>query len=325
MGNFQIKITNRVVPHRSATILSITTILIVLCTIALVPCLSKAIPIFVSVAGKIDGTLSYVNISVNKTTRLVKLTSVWENTGSAGCKVLMRADVENEKGIVVYTSWSVLKRVPPGGVATLKNYWYYDDLRGNYSVRLRLYFCDEIKDYGKINVTLPSSETKGHRPIKIKAISYVPEKNTSAIFVRIEFPSNLSKKKLNGVILPLRVMLGDKIYTVVLHKVDIKKDGTKIIIPWDYGILVTKKIPMVLVDTKNGKAYEFVVVTRIRRSESLFDKVVVLVSRFKLWVTTGVFGVVLLFVIRTIKYKKIEQQSIQRKKENMRKKEQKGT
>lgn len=103
----------------------------------------QALDFDVEVGGVIDGNLAWMEIEPG----IVQEASVsWENTGSTGCEVRARMDYFDENSSLVYTGWSEAVPLWAGSQAGLSILSALPG--GNYTARLRVYFCNEIFEYG---------------------------------------------------------------------------------------------------------------------------------------------------------------------------------
>ena len=265
-------------------------ILLVCFSIAFCINFASSVPIFVNIAGDVDGTLAYSNVSILENMSVVEVVSVWENTGSAGCKTYMRIDVEDANGSIIYTSWSNVERVAPGGIATFRNYWFFGNLSGNFTLIPTLYFCDEIKRLNKTTLQINGSNYTNMSVIRVASNSWIYENDPSTINVEITLVNTTSSNLKDFLVLPLTIPPGDKVYAARYRELELEDGVLKLQINWDYGVLTTKKIPMVLIDSSGGKVYRFDVLPQIREEEKRPSlPIVLLIGR----VVGMVFGFIL--------------------------------
>ncbi|RLE10226.1 hypothetical protein DRJ04_09350 [Candidatus Aerophobetes bacterium] len=113
----------------------------VLLVMGLIPAVA-ALDVDVNVESVIQGSLAWINISTKPPQ---KISITWENIGSVGCEVRARADFYNTSKLV-YTGWSRAKPLWPGSHADMDIYSNLPE--GNYTVYVRIYFCNEIFKFG---------------------------------------------------------------------------------------------------------------------------------------------------------------------------------
>ncbi|MFH1127227.1 MAG: hypothetical protein V1718_03925 [archaeon] len=106
-------------------------------------------PIFVSISGKIQGTIDYTNYSsiINGAPQSILMNI--ENIGSAGCITKVRADFYKDARLLK-TSWSEIRAIEPGDHFLFHNYWIPDE-EGNISANITIYQCHELFKREPIN------------------------------------------------------------------------------------------------------------------------------------------------------------------------------
>lgn len=112
-------------------------------------------PIYISVSGKIQAGVDYVNYSASVDGAPQVILMNVENTGSAGCVVKVRADLYKDS-VFLKTTWSEVEALEPGGTFLFHNCWMADvagDIRANISV----YQCYERFEWGQMSFNVVNS------------------------------------------------------------------------------------------------------------------------------------------------------------------------
>jgi hypothetical protein len=102
----------------------------------------EAVLIEVEVPGILDGRFNTIK-HTNKE-GLVKIDAEFYNTGSIPYKVRIRVDVYNQTESI-FTGWSKEKILAPGDRKVFTVY-YYSNLTGNFTAKVRAYYGNEIKE-----------------------------------------------------------------------------------------------------------------------------------------------------------------------------------
>jgi len=151
-------------------------ILIITGFLFLVP-LAKGIDIDISIAEKIDGDIVIMH---SDTGPIQKFYLVWSNTGSVPCLSRARIDVlDGEKRIL--TLWSPEAKLMPSQEVEWK--LYADLPKGNYTIRTRIYHCNEIFPLEEFNITV--KKEKKHEE-KIEIVDYSVKENILEVFLKSE-------------------------------------------------------------------------------------------------------------------------------------------
>lgn len=90
-------------------------------------------------------------ITYDNSSNSVKLVSEVYNTGSIGYKNRVRMEVFNDSKLI-FTGWSKEKVLMPGDKKTFETYWY--EQNGVYSIKMRMYFGNEIKEVKTFDLKL---------------------------------------------------------------------------------------------------------------------------------------------------------------------------
>ncbi len=127
-------------------------IILLVLVLIIFPLLTFAVKIKVSVREKLDFMLEYFNYS--KKSNLLTFQTVVYNPGSVGYKVRLRAEAFKEKERISQ-SWSKEVDLFPGASKTLNFHLYLPD-KGNYSIRIRAYFGNEIEEVKNLTIVVNS-------------------------------------------------------------------------------------------------------------------------------------------------------------------------
>ncbi len=114
------------------------------------------IHVAVSVNSDIDGFISYIDVPPLVQDSYQRFTLVWVNSGSVSCRLRTRADVYGGWGEgrrLLYSAWSAWAPSEPGTENTMYSYWF-PEVDGNYSVDLKIYYCNLIFDGPERNFTV---------------------------------------------------------------------------------------------------------------------------------------------------------------------------
>lgn len=137
----------------------------------------SAIKVEVSVSPKIGGNIPYYNYTpeINKG-ELERIIITWSNTKTIGCKSKARGDIfKKSNGSYEYlrTVWSSIRIVEPGDHADF-NLFFRPDEPGKYLVNTKIYHCNEVYDFRKINFSVKNSSNDYKKEIEIKSIENLP-------------------------------------------------------------------------------------------------------------------------------------------------------
>ena len=112
-------------------------------------------PIYISVSGKIQAGVDYVNYSVSVDGAPQVILMNVENIGSAGCVVKVRADFYKDS-VFLKTVWSEVEALEPGGTFLFHNYWMAD-VDGDIRVNISIYQCYERFEWGQLSFNVVNS------------------------------------------------------------------------------------------------------------------------------------------------------------------------
>ena len=116
----------------------------------------------VDIAETLDGNI--VSLLYDNSSNIVKFTTEFYNTGSIGYKARLKFEIfEGNK--MVFSSWSKEQVMMPGDKQVFENYWYGEG--GVYSVKLKAYLGNEIKQYKKFEVSI-NTDIESESVFKIK-------------------------------------------------------------------------------------------------------------------------------------------------------------
>ncbi len=162
--------------------------------------LIHAIPVVVYISDNIDGNV--INTTKTIDNRILTLNTIWENTGSASCKVYSVMEItpynstNSDKPRYI---WSNPEISYPGSTVLLKNIWFIPSNQ-TYNITQYLYFCRQKKkintyvwNFSKTNIT--KNYTSSLLNITMNAIN----KTTFKISITPNKPIN---KKITLYIIP---------------------------------------------------------------------------------------------------------------------------
>ncbi len=112
-------------------------------------------PIYISVSGKIQAGVDYVNYSASVEGAPQVILMNVENIGSAGCVVKVRADIYKDS-VFLKTIWSEVEALEPGGTFLFHNYWM-PDVEGDIRVNISIYQCYERFEWGQVSFNVVNS------------------------------------------------------------------------------------------------------------------------------------------------------------------------
>jgi len=148
----------------------------------------------VGVTEILDGEVT--SIIYDNSSNVVKFSTEFYNTGSVGYKARIKIEVFNDSELV-FVGWSKEKVLMPGGKEVFDSYWYGD--RGKYSMKVKTYFGNEIKDYKKFEVEL-------NRDITPEDVFEIKDFRTYDNFVIFDIKSKVDTKDV--VIIPSKYTYG---------------------------------------------------------------------------------------------------------------------
>ncbi len=202
--------------------------IIIIALLAILACSSIAfgLTLLIQIVPVVSGYVDYLDYAQDINNSFQKITINWQNSGSVGCNVQVRANILHE-GIYLYTAWSNAESIYPGGYNLFEIYYYDVNGSGNYSAELKIYMCDEIFEGPKINfmmaynnsTNLTETIAKSRNDIKI----YTKSENEK-ITVDITSKKNIS----NFVMFPQKSLPGWRIPAV--HAGNISAGETKTIV-----------------------------------------------------------------------------------------------
>ncbi len=171
-------------------------------------------PIYVAISGKIETTVDYMNYSSTLNKAPQEIIMNIENTGSAGCKIMVRADFYKDTALLK-TAWSEIQGIDPGGHFLFHNYWM-PETEGNITADIRIYQCQEISKSRQIEFFVSNSTFE-------KTDSFaVTESTNTKDEINITIKSNKTLK--NVLVIPREHPLG---WIVEPAKIDIIEPETK--------------------------------------------------------------------------------------------------
>jgi hypothetical protein len=128
--------------------LDLKTIPVILALLSLIPAAS-ALDIGIGINEEIKGNLFDMKITAGPPQKHILL---WANTGSVDCQSRARVEIYNTQDQRVFTAWSHLERLSPSQEAEFR---LYSNLPpGQYTLRIRVYHCNEVFDQNPVNLTI---------------------------------------------------------------------------------------------------------------------------------------------------------------------------
>lgn len=171
-------------------------------------------PIYVAISGKIETTVDYMNYSSAIYKAPQEIIMNIENTGSAGCKITVRADFYKDTTLLK-TAWSEIQGIDPGGHFLFHNYWM-PEAEGNITADIRIYQCQEISKSKRIWFFVSNST------IEETDSFYVTDSANTKDEINITIQSNKTLK--NVFVIPRQHPLG---WIVEPTQIDIIEQGIK--------------------------------------------------------------------------------------------------
>ena len=104
----------------------------------------------VGVSEVLEGNMIYAN--VDDSSNMVRFSTEFYNTGSVPHKARIKTEVYNSTHML-FNGWSDEKDFMPGDKKMFDSYWYADSA-GEYSVKIKVYFGNDIKEYKKIEFSV---------------------------------------------------------------------------------------------------------------------------------------------------------------------------
>ncbi len=226
----------------------------VLGLLIILPTALYAMSISVEIESNVDGRNTFLEFDNSS---LVNLKLDWENIGSIDCNTRLRVDIL-ENSSKVYTGWSKNSALAPGGGDFFEIY-YIPDKTGDYSMDIKLDYCNELVPIASFNFTFNKPEF-GELDLPVK---------TSSTKSEITFILEPDRDLDNAIIMPKDF---PKSWIVNSVKVDNLKKGEPKIVVLEYEpavwipknvtfeIISEGKCRVVEVELKESKDYTFVLI-----------------------------------------------------------------
>ncbi|MFH0929010.1 MAG: hypothetical protein V1818_01485 [Candidatus Aenigmatarchaeota archaeon] len=115
-------------------------------------CTAYAASVEVGISEVMEGKL--ISLSHDNATNIVKFSAEFYNTGSVPYKTRMKTEIIKGDE-TVFNGWSDEKDFMPGDKRMFETYWHATT-SGAYSVKLKAYFGNEIKEYKKVDFVVGS-------------------------------------------------------------------------------------------------------------------------------------------------------------------------
>ncbi len=214
-------------------------IFLILCFLILVGIAQSAL-IEVGVVEQLKGNISSINY--DNSSNLVKFSIEFYNTGSVPYKARIKTEIFNNSNLV-FNGWTQEKEFMTGDKKTLDIYWY-GNYTGEYSVKLRTYFGNEIKDYRKFKISV-------NKIAESESIFEIKNFRTYDNYVIFDVKSNETVK--NVIIIPDNYVSG---WIFEQKRLDnITKDRTKtIVLPYKPSLWIPTNVTLKVI-SNNGKYY----------------------------------------------------------------------
>ena len=121
-------------------------LIFIVCSLLLTS-LAYSASVEIEVSEVLEGKL--IAVSYDNTTNLINISTEFYNTGSIPYNARVETQILKDDEIV-FSGWSQEKEFMPGDKHSFYNYWYADS-PGDYSLKLKIYFGNEIKEYKKVD------------------------------------------------------------------------------------------------------------------------------------------------------------------------------
>jgi hypothetical protein len=212
---------------------------------------------------------NFTSFSYDSSKDILKFWFEFYNSGSTSYKTRIRLDVLNDSKIV-FTGWSDEKVLMPGDRKNFEIYWYTNST-GNFSVRVRSYFGNEIFE----------------RRISLeKKNSFLPEdvfeiKNFRTYDDFIVFDIKAKRNAKDVVILPSEFHLG---WVFEQKKIDFLKEGEEKTVAIDYHPTVWNEGKLNLIVASDEGRYKKEERFEMKKEVGILWLVHLLTDRFKLFI-----------------------------------------
>jgi len=107
----------------------------------------------VGISEELKGNIS--SITYDNSSNIIKISIEFYNTGSIAYKTRVKVEFL-DKDKVIFNAWSQEKEFMPGDKKSFDTYWYTNNT-GNFFVRLKVYFGNEILEYEKFSFIVNKS------------------------------------------------------------------------------------------------------------------------------------------------------------------------
>lgn len=204
--------------------------------------LTSGLMVKVEVMGTIEGNAAYYEIEDGTQYRPHRFLVSWENVGSVGCGIVLRADVyevgEN-KSVHIYTAWSEGTPAESGETIVLETYWLPEE-PGNYEVNLSVILCHKFSQLARTNFTIEkASQSFQKAPFEIKNM----ENNKSWVSFEIESSEDIHEL----IIIPTKYPLGWSVESKSVGQVR-KNKVKEVSVSYESGIWKEKELTFEILD-----------------------------------------------------------------------------
>ena len=125
-----------------------------------------SIPVLVNIKESLSGHFSYFNHTFEG--EVLEIVAVWENVGSVTCDAYLMVKSFNSSSydnLGYY--WSKKENVPPGKAANFHLFVYVPYYEGSITLIPRLYYCNEIEEYGNITINFYNASNVEELPLNV--------------------------------------------------------------------------------------------------------------------------------------------------------------
>lgn len=234
-------------------VLPITTTIAILLLLITITAIASAQGVEISIIELLRGKINSVFYDSSVDT-VLKATTEFYNTGSAGYSTRIRMDIFNESfnesesdletSGLLYRGWSKELPMVPGLHEIFPIYWYPHDQTGNFIAKVRAYYGDEIVESDEIQ-------------FEVKDVP-VPEdvfeiKRFRTYETYMKFDLKASESANNVIIIPSGYPMGWIVEQTKIESMN-KNDVTRVVIPYEPSLWESAEITMNVV-TEDGEYF----------------------------------------------------------------------
>ncbi len=214
-------------------------IICIICFLILIGVVHSSI-IEVGIMEEVKGKIS--SISYDNSTNIMKFLIEFYNTGSVPYKARIKSEIFKEDKLI-FSGWTQENELMPGNKKLSDIYWF-TNYTGEYFVKLKAYFGNEIKKYKKFGISINKS---------ILSENVFEIKNLRTYDKYIIFDVQSKEDVENVIIMPNNYVSG---WIFEQKKIDnITKDGSKLVLIPYYSTLWKPTNITLAIASNNGKYY----------------------------------------------------------------------